>query len=96
MIKRKEFIDRLSKKGYTKKDAGIIVDDLVTTIEEALIEGDSVSFHGFGTFEITERAAKNVTDIHTKEIRTVPPYKAVKFVVGKALKRAIREGFIRK
>lgn len=96
MIKRKEFIDRLSEKGYTKKDAGIIIDDIITTIEEALIEGETVSFHGFGTFEITERAAKKVIDIHTKENKTVPPYKAVKFVVGKALKRAIKEGFIRK
>lgn len=96
MIKRKEFIDRLSEKGYTKKDAGIIIDDIITTIEEALIEGETVSFHGFGTFEIAERAAKNVIDIHTKESKTVSPYKAVKFVVGKALKRAIKEGFIRK
>lgn len=96
MVKRKEFIDIFSKKGYTKKDSAIIIDDFIGTITEILINGDSVNFHGFGTFETIERSSKEITDYQSKEKITVPSYKAPKFTAGKLLKRAIKEGYIRK
>ena len=35
MVTRDEFIERLSQKGYTKRDAGIVMDDFIRTLEAA-------------------------------------------------------------
>lgn len=95
MVQRDDFIDRLSKKGYTKHDAAVIMDDFIRTLEEALVEGESVMFRGFGTFDIRERAARESTSPRTKERIVIPPYRAPHFTPGKLLKRAIKEGIIR-
>lgn len=95
MLKRNDIIERLTQKGYTKKDAGIILDDLVRLITEELVAGESVQIHGFGTFEVKECAPRSTIDLQTKERITIPSYKAPKFTAGKLLKRAVKEGFIR-
>lgn len=95
MLKRNDIIERLALKGYTKKDAGIILDDLVRMITEALVDGESVQIHGFGTFEVKECAPRSTVDLQTKERIIIPAYKAPKFTAGKLLKRAVKEGFIR-
>lgn len=94
MIARDEFIERLSKKGYTKRDAGTVMDDFIKTLEEALVDGESVMFHGFGTFEIRDRAERKSTNPQGEPI-VIPSYKAAHFTPGKKLKREIKEGFIR-
>lgn len=95
MLKRNDIIERLAMRGYTKKDAGIILDDLVRMIMEALVTGESVQIHGFGTFEVKECASRSTVDLQTKERIVIPAYKAPKFTAGKLLKRAVKEGFIR-
>lgn len=95
MLKRYDIIERLTQKGYTKKDAGIILDDLVMTITEALVGGESVQIHGFGTFEVKECAARETVDLQTKERIVIPAYKAPRFSAGKLLKRAVKEGYVR-
>lgn len=95
MLKRSDIIERSTKKGYTKKDSGVILDDLVGTIIEALVEGESVQIHGFGTFDIKEYASRETVDLQTKERITIPAYRAPRFTAGKLLKRAVKEGFVR-
>ena len=95
MIRRIDFIDRISKKGYTKHDATLIVDDFLRTLEEALVEGESVVFRGFGTFEVRERAATERISPTTKERVHVPAYRTPYFAAGKLLKREVKEGMIR-
>lgn len=95
MLKRCDIIERLTQRGYTKKDAGIILDDLVMTITEALVGGESVQIHGFGTFEVKECAARETVDLQTKERIVIPAYKAPRFSAGKLLKRAVKEGYVR-
>lgn len=94
MIQQDQFIERLSKKGYTKHDAAIIAEDFIKTLEEALAGGESVMFRGFGTFEVKERAARSCISVHGEEI-TIPPYRAPVFSAGKRLKREVKEGLIR-
>ena len=95
MVKREEFIERLSQKGYTKRDAGIVMDDFIRTLEEALVGGESVMFHGFGTFEVRERAERESSNPQTKERIVIPSYRAAHFTPGKKLKREIKEGLVR-
>lgn len=94
-MNRDEIIDKLTEKGYTKKDAGFIIDDFTTIIAEALAQGEEVALHGFGTFSVVKRAERNILDYQTKEIIRVPSQKAPKFAPGKRLLRAVREGFVR-
>lgn len=95
MLKRKDIIERLTHKGYTKKDSGIILNDVFDVISEALVEGESVQIYGFGLFTVKDFKPRETIDFQTKERITVPSYKAPKFVAGKLLKRAIKEGYIR-
>lgn len=95
MVTRDEFIERLSQKGYTKRDAGMVMDDFIRTLEEALVGGESVMFHGFGTFEVRERTERESSNPQTKERIVIPSYRAAHFTPGKKLKREIKEGLVR-
>lgn len=95
MLKKNDMIERLRGKGYTKKDANIVIDDVFAMITEALAKGDSVMIHGFGTFEVRECAPRETVDYQSHERITIPAYKAPKFTAGNSLKRAIKEGFVR-
>lgn len=94
MITKDEFIGRLSTKGYTKRDAGVIMDDFIKTLEEALVDGESVMFHGFGTFEIRERAERKSKGLNGESI-VIPSYRTAHFTPGKKLMREIKEGIVR-
>lgn len=95
MVAKEEFIERLSQKGYTKRDAGVVMGDFLRVLEEALVGGEAVMFHGFGTFEVRERAERTGINPQTKEKVVVPSYRAVHFTPGKKLKREIKEGLVR-
>ena len=45
MLKRNDIIERLTTNGYTKKDAGIILDDVVKILTEAMVNGETVQIH---------------------------------------------------
>lgn len=94
-IKREEFVDLYSQKGYTKKDSAVILDDFILTLKEILADGKGVSFHGFGSFEVVDRSGKKMMDYQSKEIIEIPAYKAVKFTPGDSLRRSVKEGFVR-
>lgn len=95
-MKKQEFTERLAMKGYTKTDAKQIAYDVITTIMESLVDGESVMFHGFGTFKVSEVAPRETIDMQTKERIVIPAHSAPKFVPGKELKRAIKEGLVRR
>lgn len=95
MLQREDFVTRLAQKGYTKGQARIIIDDFIRTLEEILVEGESMTFRGFGTFEVRDRAEKESINPQTKERIIVPSYRTPKFTAGKLLKREIKEGIIR-
>lgn len=95
MLTKDDFITRLAAKGYTKTAAGVIIDDFIRTLEEVLVEGESVMFRGFGTFDVRERVERESIDPQTKERIVIPPYRTPKFTPGKLLKREVKEGIIR-
>jgi len=95
-MNRKEFIDALAEKGYTKKDAGQIIDDVFDTVIEAMATGDEVFIYGFGTFAVTTTSAHEVKNIKDGKMMLVPEYKTPRFIAGQPLKRAVREGIYRR
>ena len=95
MLKRIDFIDRLADKGYTKKSATLIIDDVLRTIAEVLTSGEDLQFYGFGTFCVRNVADRETTDIKSRERIVIPGHRAPKFVPSASLKQWVREGVIR-
>ena len=70
----------------SKKDAEAALKAFADVVSEALKNGDKVQLVGFGTFEVSERAAREGRNPRTKEIIPNKACKSPKFKPGKALK----------
>jgi DNA-binding protein HU-beta len=85
-----EFIAIVAVKSDLKKvDAEMAVNAFLETVTETLQAGDKITFTGFGSFEITERAAREARNPRTGEKLQKKAYNVPKFRAGKALKSAI-------
>ena len=82
-----EFI--AAKAGLTKADAGRALDAALEGITTGLKKEGKVALVGFGTFEVSERAAREGRNPQTGETMSIAACKAPKFKAGKALKDAI-------
>lgn len=75
--------------GLTKAKSLEAVEAVISSISGALKAGDSVTLVGFGSFGVTERAARKGRNPATgKEIK-ISAKKAPKFKAGKDLKEAV-------
>lgn len=72
--------------GLSKKDAEAALKAFTDVVTEELKKGEKIQLVGFGTFEVSERAARIGRNPHTKEEISIPVSKAPKFKAGKALK----------
>ena len=70
----------------SKKDAEKALKAFVDVVTEQLKEGEKVQLVGFGTFEVSERAAREGRNPQTGETMTIAASKSPKFKAGKALK----------
>ena len=71
------------------KDSEKALKAFVDVVTEQLKAGDKVQLVGFGTFEVSERAAREGRNPQTGKTMTIAACKAPKFKAGKALKDAI-------
>ncbi len=89
-MKKAEFIDTVaSKAGLSKKDASEALNAILDTITDALKNGKTVSFIGFGSFSTVKRVAREARVPLTGEKVKIPERNAVKFKVGKSLKETV-------
>jgi DNA-binding protein HU-beta len=58
-------------------------------IETSLADGNEVTITGFGTFRISERAAREGRNPQSGEKMTIPARKSPSFKPGSQLKRAV-------
>ena len=72
--------------GISKKDAEKALKAFVDVVSEELKRGGKVQLVGFGTFEVSERAAREGRNPQTKESIKIAASKAPKFKAGKPLK----------
>lgn len=73
----------------SKKDAEKALKAFTDVVADELKKGGKVQLVGFGTFEVSERAAREGRNPHTKETMMIAACKAPKFKAGKALKDAV-------
>ncbi len=70
------------KANLTKVDAKNALDACLEAIAGALEKDDKVALIGFGTFSVTEKAARTGINPRTKETINIPARKVVKFKPG--------------
>ena len=80
-----------SETGLSRKDAEAAVKAFVDVVTSELQKGEKVQLVGFGTFEVSERAAREGRNPQTGETMTIEASKAPKFKAGKALKDAVNK-----
>ena len=78
-----------AKTELTKKDTEKVLKAFTDVVAEELKKGEKVQLVGFGTFEVSERAAREGRNPQTGETMKIAASKAPKFKAGKALKDAI-------
>lgn len=72
--------------GLSKKDAEKALKAFTDVVTEELKKGEKVQLVGFGTFEVSERAAREGRNPKTGETMPIAASKSPKFKAGKALK----------
>lgn len=75
--------------GLTKADAEKMFNATFNLVKDELVKGNKVSIAGFGTFKITERAARDGRNPQTGETIHIAASKGVNFKAGTELKDKI-------
>ena len=91
-MNKTELVAAMAEKAeLSKKDAEAALKALTATIAEELTKGEKVQLVGFGTFEVSERAAREGRNKNpqTGKAIKIPASKAPKFKAGKALKDTV-------
>jgi DNA-binding protein HU-beta len=77
--------------GITKRAAGDALETLLGTIAGELKRGRTVTITGFGTFRVSQRAARmGVNPRNPTQRISIPAMKVPAFKAGKSLKDAVR------
>ena len=75
----------------SKKDSEKALKSFVDVVSKELKNGGKIQLVGFGTFEVSERAAREGRNPQTGKTMKIEACKAPRFKAGKALKDAINE-----
>lgn len=86
-MNKSELVDSVaSKAGLTKEQANKAVSAFISSVEEVMLSGDSLTLVGFGTFGVKERAARTGRNPQTGAELKIPASKVASFKAGKTLK----------
>ena len=89
-MNKSELIESIaSKAGISRAAAGTALEATLASISEALVAGDAIALVGFGTFKVSERAARTGKNPATGATLEIAASKSAKFTPGKALKDAL-------
>ena len=86
-MNKTELVAAMAKEtNLSKKDVEAVLKSLTDVVADELKKGGKIQLVGFGTFEVSERAAREGRNPQTGETMTIAASKAPKFKAGKALK----------
>ena len=93
-ISMQEIVDLMVvHRNMTRKSAEEFVRQLLSTIEDALLEGDSVKISGFGTFKPQWNEPRKSIDVNTGNEIIIEGYYKVAFAPENELKELINEPY---
>lgn len=78
------------KTELSKKDVEMMLEAMIDTITDELRKGNKVTLTGFGTFKVSNRAAREGINPQTKAKIMIPAMTVPKFTAGKTLKEAVK------
>lgn len=91
-MNKAELIEYVAKEAeLTKADAQKAVEAVFGGITATLQSGNEARFVGFGTFNVSSRAATTGRNPRTGETIKIPASKQAKFKAGKELKDAVNK-----
>ncbi len=91
-MNKAELIEYVAKEAdLTKADAQKAVEAVFGGITATLQKGNECRFVGFGTFNVSSRAATTGRNPRTGEAIKIPASKQAKFKAGKELKDAVNK-----
>ena len=89
-MNKTELVAAMAEKAeISKKDAEAALKAFTDVVAEELKKGEKIQLVGFGTFEVSERAARTGRNPQTGAEMEIAASKAPKFKAGKALKDSL-------
>lgn len=86
-------IDRISSASRCNKtQAAVAIETMVSSITSSLKKGERVTIVGFGTFNVSQRKARNGRNPQTGSLIKIPARRVAKFTPGIELKKAVSRG----
>ena len=90
-VNREQLVGAIVEKAdMTKKDVEAVLECFMDEITKQLQQGNKVTLTGFGTFKVSNRAAREGINPQTKAKIQIPAMTVPKFTAGKALKEAVK------
>ena len=75
----------------SKKDVEAVLKSFIDVVTDELKKGEKIQLVGFGTFEVSTRAAREGRNPKTGKTMTIEASKTPKFKAGKALKDEVNK-----
>ncbi len=87
---KQELVTKIAEEAnLSKRAAEDALAAFIKAVKESLAKGESVSLVGFGTFSVSERAARKGRNPQTGAEIQIPARKVPVFRAGKGLKEAV-------
>lgn len=80
----------VEKTELSKKDVEAVLECMIDAVTAELRKGNKVTLTGFGTFKVSNRAAREGINPQTKAKIMIPAMTVPKFTAGKTLKEAVK------
>lgn len=89
-MNKADLIEKVAKDcDMTKVVAEQVLNSILSAITDSVVAGDKVSLIGFGTFSVSERAAREGRNPQTGKTIQISARKGVKFKAGSKLVDAV-------
>ncbi len=90
-MNKTELITQIAESAdISKKAAGDALQGFMMVVSDTMEKGDKLQLIGFGTFSVSERAARTCRNPQTGKSMKIPAKKVVKFKVGSKLAEAVK------
>lgn len=89
-MNKAELITAMSEKAeLSKKETETALKAFIEVVSGEMEKGEKIQLVGFGTFDVSERAAREGRNPKTGEAMSIPASKVPRFKAGKALKDTV-------
>ncbi len=91
MANKEQLVQEVAKKAkVSQKEAGEVLNAIISVIETTVAKGDKVTLVGFGTFESRKRAARTGRNPQTGAEIKIPAKNVPAFSAGKKFKELVK------